>query len=377
MRIGRRVLIEPAEIDRVIAFGRCRTSRESTTQGERMRMKLALDEKSDTIQKALGPDLERYDPWQVRGFQDAMRGTAAPPWVIQDLLLAESATLVSAQPHAMKSLSWLAACLDAVVTKKVWGHFDAPSVDSVLFLETEDPPWMVEGRIRGLAKGLGLSERDEVPGFHYACVGPFDFLEEKGRIADMVQKYMPKFLVLSTLQNLLGGADWNSQADMQPVMAEMIKISRGCPLILVTHSPWDSRQRRAAGSVTQTANFITAMHYKKYFKKGSGETFVDVAVDSKAGAAATSFCLKLEIDKSKPGDPGAVRRLLYAGKRREKATGKAEIIEAIEENPDADTAEIAELTGRTRRYVQKIRKERKKENRPQKPAFASRPCIAA
>src|SRR5208282_3599927 len=130
---------------------------------------------------------QNADRWTARGFQDAMKGSGErPPWIIEDLLLAESATLVSAQPHAMKSLSLLSACLEAVTKKKVWGHFAAPNVDSVLFLETEDPSWMVESRIRGLAKGLGIGVKDQVPGFHYACVGPFDFMGKENRIMELV-----------------------------------------------------------------------------------------------------------------------------------------------------------------------------------------------
>jgi hypothetical protein len=281
-----------------------------------------------------------------------------PPWIIEDLLLAESATLVSAQPHAMKSLSLLSACLEAVYKKKVWGHFAAPDVDSVLFLETEDPAWMVEARIRGLAKGLGIKADDPLPGFHYACVGPFDFLGDENRIAELVEKHAPKFIVLSTLQNLLQGRDYNRQSDMQPIMAAMIKLAQLAPLILVTHSPWDKRQKRAAGSVTQTANFLTAMHYEKRTNPKTRETFVHIAVDSKAGAQETDFSLKLDVAGS-PRDPGSVRNVVYSGKGWPKGTGKDAILAELKDDPDASPREIAERTDMGLRYVQQIMKEQK------------------
>ena len=297
------------------------------------------------------------DRWEVRNFQDAMKGSGVqPPWIIEDLLLGDSATLVSAQPHAMKSLSLLNASLEAVVKKTVWGHFAAPNVDSVLFLETEDPPWMVESRIRGLANGLGIREKDRVEGFHYACVGPFDVLEEKRRIFKLIEKHLPKFIVLSTLQNLLRDRDWNRQQDMQPIMAAMIELARACPLFLVTNSPWDKRQKRAAGSVTQAANFLTALHYEKRENRRTGETFVHVSVDSKAGAADTDFSLKLETDGD-PRDPGSVRRLVYEGAGWPKGTGKEAILAELEADPDASPREIAERTGMGERYVQKIVKQ--------------------
>jgi hypothetical protein len=229
-------------------------------------------------------------------------------------------------------------------------------VDSVLFLETEDPPWMVEARIRGLAKGLRISEKDPVVGFHYACVGPFDFLGKDNRIEELVQEHAPKFIVLSTLQNLLYGQDYNRQADMQPVMAGMIKLARLSPLFLVTHSPWDRRRKRAAGTVTQTANFVTAIHYEKKVARKTGMTFVHVSVDSKAGALETDFSLKLDTDGS-PRDPGSVRQVVYTGKGWPKGAGRDAILSELEADPDASTKEIAERADMSERYVQKIMKE--------------------
>jgi hypothetical protein len=303
---------------------------------------------------------QQADRWMARGFQDAMKSAQEkPPWVIEDLLLAESATLVSAQPHAMKSLSLLSACLEAVTKKRVWGHFAAPNVDSVLFLETEDPAWMVESRIRGLAKGLGIKEADPVTGFHYACVGPFDFLGKENRIEELVHKHKPNFIVLSTLQNLLHGRAYNRQEDMQPVMADMIKLAQLVPLLLVTHSPWDKRQKRAAGTVTQAANFLTAMHYEKKIARKTGETFVHVAVDSKAGALETDFSLKLELQTNgDPRDPGSVRKVAYIGKGWQKGTGKEAILAELEDDLDASAQEIAERTGLSQRYAQTVMKER-------------------
>ena len=156
-----------------------------------------------------------------------------PPWVIEDLLMEQSATLVAAQPHSLKSLS-LDACVEAVAKKKVWNQFAAPNVKATLFIETEDPPWLVELRIRGFAKGLGLTDEDTLPGFHYACVGPFDLVSEEDRIRRLVERHGLNFIVISTLQNLLAGKNWISQEDMQPIMAMIVRLSRRRPVILLT-----------------------------------------------------------------------------------------------------------------------------------------------
>lgn len=292
--------------------------------------------------------------WPVHGFQDAMQSQRQrPPWTITDLLMAQSATLVSALPHSIKSLSWLHACLEASACQKVWDHFDASGVTSTLFIETEDPEWLVEARIRGFAKGLGLDANAEIPGFHYVCPGPFDFVEEHLVLQKTLESYHPSFAVISTLQSTVGNRKMGQQSDMAPIMRIIIELSRRiCPIVLITHSPWDRRQKRALGSVTQTANFLTTMHYEKLVGKKDGETYVHVGVDSKAGGEQTDFHLRLLTDGD-ASDPGSVRRLIY-GRGWPKGVGKAAILAAIEDDPDASAAEIADRVGVSKRYVERV-----------------------
>ena len=296
-------------------------------------------------------DVDQFDPWKIRHLQDAFsnKGKQAP-WVIENLLLAKSAALVSAQPKAMKSLSLLQACMEAAARKKVWGHFAAPKVRNTLFVETEDPQGLVESRIRGLAKGLGLGARDELAGFHYVCVGPFDVVAEAAKLQGLITSCKADFAVLSTMQNMIGDRDWNSQQNMQPVMKELIKMSRTCPLVLVTHSPQDRRHRRAAGTITQAANFATALHYEKSTSKG--QTSVQVRVDSKIGTVTPRFSLRLEIDTSDAGD--SVRGLVFAGTHGSNTMGIIE--DALEDNPEISNDELADLTNTGVRNIQKIRK---------------------
>lgn len=300
--------------------------------------------------------------WEIRGFEDAMSETLVkPPWVIENLLAKQSATLVAAHPHALKSLSWLYASLEAVAKKQVWGRFAAPDVESTLFIETEDAPWLVEARIRGFAKGLGLTQTDKVPGFHYACVGPFALLSQEENIRGLIRNYGLSFITISTLQNLLGARAWKAQEEMQPILSMIVRLSRECPIVLLTHSPWDKKQRRAAGSVTIPANFLTTLHCEKTMNRKSNDTFVHILLDSKASAAETSFNVKLLADGHGDED---VRGIEYVGSGWPKGGGKAAVLAAVEEDPDASPKEIADRTGMGVRYVQRIMSSRGGEMRP-------------
>jgi hypothetical protein len=320
--------------------------RRCITDYERVKRNLPLE-----TQKLVSLGIE----WKVLSYLDAQQNqTTEPPWRIKGLVVDGSATQVSAHPHGMKSLSWLIAALESVTVHKVWGKFDASRIERVMYIESEDPEWMVAARIRGIAKGLGLDPAKEVPGFHFSCPGPFDFVSEEEGIRELLAKLEPNFVVLSTLQSVLAGRDWLNQKDMQDVNALIVRLSRICPFVVLTHSPWDKRQRRAAGTITQFANFAITMHYDKV-KLGEGGTAIHVVGDSKIGASINNFYLKL-LTEGDEDDPASVRGLVYGGEGRPKGAGKEAVLDALADDPDASTEEIAERAGVSPRYVRDIKK---------------------
>jgi hypothetical protein len=281
--------------------------------------------------------------WKVKTLRDALDSTVIePPWVVEGLVLGECGTLISAHPKQMKSLSWLQACMEAPALHTVWGHFKAPNVGRALFIETEDPQWLVEARIRGFAKGLGLSP-DDVPGFHYVCPGPFDLLRDgKNVIPAVYEVYKPDFMVLSTLQNLIPGRGMGEQKDMGPVMSEVLGFARKlCPTVLITHSPQDPKQRRAAGTVTVAANFVIEGHYAG---RGDDGKLIHVQIHSKAGAGKSNFTLELETEGA-DDDPSAVRRIVYTGKGDKKQSRSEEAAIVLAAYPDIKVEELMTKTG--------------------------------
>jgi RecA-family ATPase len=272
-----------------------------------------------------------------------------PPWIIKDLLPKDAGTLASGLPHSTKSLSWLGASIESVVNQTVWGHFDASKVRRSLFIETEDPRWLVEDRIRGFATGLGLDPSDLSDlGFGLACTGPFHLITSQIQVQKLIEEWEPDWVVLSTLQGLIQGADWAEQKDMGPVNAAIVRLQRICPLVVVTHSPRGG-QRRAAGTVTQDANYLTLMHFEKY-KREDG-TYISVLGDSKMGSEL-DFNLKLEVVES--DGRSQVRSLQYVPISMSK---RDRVLQLIVQHPGADPSALALLAGCTKRYVQEIMKE--------------------
>jgi hypothetical protein len=316
------------------------------------------DNRKIVIVKSLGNKPNETPDWSIYGLKEALdEDVETPAWVIKDLVMPATVTLVSSRPHGTKSLSWLYACLEGVATKKVFGHFDAPDLDSVLFIETEDPEWLVKKRLQGLAKGLNVKPED-VLGFYFTCPGPFNLLPAEEPLKAIINRLGLNLIVLSTLQNLLQARDWTSQEDMQPIMAMLVRLSRHCPIVLLTHAPHDKRQKRAAGTITQGANCATLVHYEKVRAKDGKGTYVHILVDSKVGATETDFSIELLKDSEDEDPVSSIRGFKYKGEGYPGGESKKQrVIDALEDDPEASPEEIAERVECSLRYVQKIKKE--------------------
>src|SRR5579872_3776085 len=341
------------------------TSDHRTVQGQTPDGNAATEApETDATQPELLPQQKKQPQWEIRNLPDAFRDAQSPPWVIKDLVMSGTLTLVSAHPHGMKSLSWLAAAMEGVHKKKVFDHFEAPDLNNVLFIETEDPEWLVKRRIQGIAQGLKLPKGAELPGFHYTCPGPFELIRQEKQLEKLIEQYKLDLIVLSTLQNILGGKTWKEQGEMADVMAMLVRLARKCPIVLLTHSPQDRSQKRAIGTITVGANCATHIHSEKSEKGGS--TYVHWTVDSKAGATETDFSLMLHVDKKDRDPVSSVRGLVYAGKGNRGKTKEQQVIEAMTENPDATVGELADIADCDESYVRRIQKKLEKEKEPKK-----------
>lgn len=270
-----------------------------------------------TYDMTFKPEYDHHDQWRIESGKQTTNGAEQEPnWRIFSIL-GDGGLLVSGLPHSTKSLAFLLAMLECVTSRLVWGKFRVSNeVRNVVFIETEDPLATVKRRIRGFCKGLGI---DHPPsGFHLVRPGPFDLLNEgEERLREIIDKTQADVLVLSTLQGLLNGADWKEQRDMAPINAIFVRLMQVCPLILLTHSPWN--EKRAAGSVTQSANFSSLMHFEKQVTDSG--TVTQVKLDSKESSEDSKFGLSL-VTAPHGEDATQVRRMRWTEARGQNRGGR-------------------------------------------------------
>jgi len=263
-----------------------------------------------------------------------------PPWRIKGLAAAGCGTQVSSQPHGMKSYSWLQAMIEASLGLPIWSHFEPCGVRNTLFMETEDPQWMVVQRTKMIATGLGIEygEATDRCQFTMGHLGPFDLVQCRDQMKRTLDHYKPDVAVLSTLQGLLGARDWKEQSEMAEVNALLVQLSQEyCPMVVITHSPQDKKQKRAAGTITQAANFQNILHYEKITHG------VKVRLDSKLGDPE-QFRLKII-----NGQPDRIR-FQYA-----MMTDPENLKDYIATHPEESSAQIAEKFDCSKRWINSLK----------------------
>ena len=189
---------------------------------------------------------------------------------------------------------------------------------------------------------MGLKNENDILGFYYICPGPFNLVSIEGELDKLFASFKPDFAVLSTLQNLLAGRAMSRSEDMQPVHAVILSLTRKyCPIVLITHSPWDKEIKRAVGSVTQTADYAVTSHYTK------NGNVVSVKLDSKM-RGEESFKLRLETEDKE------VRRIVYQGDVAVYGEGREKVLREIGIDPTASPKVIAARAGVGERYAREI-----------------------
>lgn len=284
--------------------------------------------------------------WKFQSLKEILETDlpAEPPWRVKGLVCQGTGTQVSSQPHGCKSYSWLQAVMEASLGLPVWGHFACSGVKKTLFLETEDSEYMLHQRVQAIAHGLGIRSQDltDATCCTVGNLGPFDLVRMSGELRRALDCYKPDFVVLSTLQGLLAGRDWTRQNEMADVNALLVQLSTEyCPLINITHSPLNTKLRRAAGTVTQAANFGNLVHYQKA-ELDSG-TVLNINVDSKMGHHEK---FKLRLMNGRPG---------YVKFAYEPVSKTADLRKYMDKNPEEPTESIASKFGVSSRYIRKMR----------------------
>jgi RecA-family ATPase len=274
-----------------------------------------------------------------------------PKALVKRFFYEQSGSLLSAHPHSLKSLAGLQMMIEAPMRSTVFQHFEVSKVKRTLYIETEDPPVLVHNRVHQLCKGMGITPMEAKEcGFDLRLPGAFDLVKDASILLRVIKESKPDIMVLSTEQGLLGGRDYSQQSEMFDVNATCVSIARDyCPLLLLTHSTQDPRQKRAAGTVTRAANYPVLIHFEKKVK--NSDTAVHVTLDSKFDASA-DFSLRLIVGRQS-------LRIVYDEGQSPK---RKDLEQYLTENPELSAKSVAVAMECDESYVRRIKREMEKRS---------------
>jgi AAA domain/RepB DNA-primase from phage plasmid len=187
---------------------------------------------------------------------------ADPKWMIKGIWTAGSQGILGGEPKTSKTTIALGIAMSVASGKPLFGDEEYPVRDMgpVLFVQEENASWLMQDRMKKMAKRLGLiggevkfrkSEDGSLGGETAIIEFPtdipltllnnygFDLTREEHRDALLreCEKIQPRLVVLDPLYMVMAGVNFNNAHDLAPYLKWILKLSNDfkCSVILVHH----------------------------------------------------------------------------------------------------------------------------------------------
>lgn len=187
-----------------------------------------------------------------------------PKWLVKDIWAADSHGIIGGEPKTMKTTIAMALGLSVASGKPFLGKYPVGTQGPVLFVQEENAPWMMQDRLRKLARFYGLIRGrdaevrparradlarkgsvvvslefpDDVP-FRVMNNAGFDLAEEEAREAlwRECEELRPKLIVLDPLYLIVGDADQDRVFHLRPYLKWLmaLRYEFGTAVVLVHH----------------------------------------------------------------------------------------------------------------------------------------------
>ena len=177
----------------------------------------------------------------------AIEGSSELEWLIEGLWVAEGVGIVGGNPKAGKTWLALDLALSVASGTPALGVYAIPRAGPVLLFAAEDPPATVRARLEGLSTSRDLA-LESLP--LHVILAPslrLDQPKDQARLAEAVERFRPRLLVLDPFVRL-HRINENSAQEVSGLLAYLRDLQRRCHVaVLVVH------HARKAGAGTAQA----------------------------------------------------------------------------------------------------------------------------
>lgn len=298
-----------------------------------------------------------------------------PKWLIEDVWTAGSHGIIGGDPKTSKTGLMLAIAVAVASGKPLFGQYPVHTPGPVLVVQEENAQWMVQDRMRKLARFHRLigddaftEERAEVGALGKKAIElqfpadlPLRLLnnygidltdeEDRDMLEAEIRNVRPVLVLIDPLYLVFGGADTDKAAQMYPYLKWLLYLRNeyGCAIGLVHHftkKPTQGVPRRGGQRLLGTTTLHGWVDSAMYCER---------IEDDRAGWVGTR--LELEFRSMSPrrpldirlwwGNPGDL--LMKAEISRYDLTGQ--IVDLVREEPGITVNRVAEILESSKRTV--------------------------
>jgi hypothetical protein len=213
------------ESDRLHRISADREARRPDIEKQLRRVERATEDSVDELPAILAEDLDAKE-WPTKS-----------RWMIDQWWLAQGVGGILGDPKSGKSVIAAAMCLAVVSGEPFLRRWTVPVTGPAIYVNAEDAEILTKPRVRKLRQTLGVTVP---PGsLWFSCQQRCDLSTPhgRGRLAALVRRVRPVFVVLDCLKRLFGNINENHSSEVAPVLdwIRALQIETGAAFALVHH----------------------------------------------------------------------------------------------------------------------------------------------
>jgi len=261
--------------------------------------------------------VQGYKPKMWTNYSQLMgKAINRPGWLVKGWWQRGSHGMVAGEPKTFKSIIATDFAVSVASGRPFLGKYEVQSPGSVLIIQEENDPWIVQDRIkkitnhRGLLGGKVFTEGKHLT-VEFPPKLPIYFLnnagfcmtddEDKLSLEHKIKKIKPVLIIFDPLYLMLGDADENSAKDLRPILNWLVylRYTYGCAIMILHH--WNKKGfssrggQRMLGSATLHGWVESA-----WYTKMKGNDLVDIEREFRSFPKPAHT--KLAFNLSEPGN---------------------------------------------------------------------------
>lgn len=179
----------------------------------------------------------------------------APGWMIENIWGNNSHGIIAGEPKTYKSTICIEMAIAVASGLPMWDMYKTMRTGPVMYLQDENPPWMVQDRFQRMCHSKGLLD-----GKVYTIHGnknnlhiqmpralPIRFLnnygfdltltEHREMLMEEIERFRPVMIIFDPLYLMLGDTDENSAKELRDTLKWLLKlkIDYNCSIVVLHH----------------------------------------------------------------------------------------------------------------------------------------------